>query len=109
MKINKTLKIEVTQADVEQAIRDLITKEDPTIVVDEIQFAAKRAGKDAISVKVDAHFGGATVEEVVETAVEEKPVELPVEDDTPPFDVEEEKTETTEPTPEPSSKQSLFG
>lgn len=58
MIIKKTLNIQVTQADVEQAIRERIKQEDPTIVVDEIVFAQKRTGKDSIAVKVEAHFAG---------------------------------------------------
>lgn len=57
MKIIKSLKIEATQADVEAAIKRMVHDQDPTIVVDEIIFTQKRAGKDSISVKIEAHFG----------------------------------------------------
>ena len=84
MKIQKTLKIEINQKDVEEAIIALIAKEDPTIIVDEIVFTPKRSGKDSIAVKVDAHFGDAVepvapaapiVEETVEVAAPEVVVE----------------------------------
>lgn len=107
MKIDKTLKISVTQADVESAIKDLIAKEDPSIIVDEIVFAAKRAGKDTISVKVDAHFGGQDAESVEEPEEEETP-EIPEVTD----DVEEGDEAPFEGDPvvtEPAAKQSLFG
>ncbi|AUR82510.1 hypothetical protein NVP1152O_028 [Vibrio phage 1.152.O._10N.222.46.E1] len=57
LEIIKSLKIKVTQADVEQALIELIAKQDPTIIVDSIEFAAKRSGKDSIAVSVEAHFG----------------------------------------------------
>ena len=59
MKITKSLHIEITQEDVEKAIIQLINQEDPTIVVDSINFKAKRNGDEDISVSVDAHFDDA--------------------------------------------------
>jgi hypothetical protein len=59
MKIVKSLHIEITQEDVEKAIIQLINQEDPTIVVDSINFKAKRNGDEDISVSVDAHFDDA--------------------------------------------------
>lgn len=119
MKIIKSLKIEATQADVETAIKRMVHEQDPTIVVDEIQFTQKRNGKDSISVKIDAHFG-----DVNEVQAEEKQsppkgestisdhVDEPTEEDSCPFEVSEppkgdgpEKEET----PEVSPKKSLFG
>lgn len=117
MKIQKSLKITITQADVEQAIIALIANEDPTIVVDDIQFTPKRGGKDSISVKVDAHLGDAVEEqededEEVADEAEEVP-EVPVaedvvEEDELPFESPELK-DVEEPAPAPSPKQSLFG
>lgn len=112
MIINKTLKIEITQSDVESAIKDMIAAQDPTIVVDTITFAAKRAGNETISIKVDAHFDSepapiTQVEDVVEEVIEQ-----PVKDDEPPFEVDEEQVEPEDQTQEeeevPSPKQSLF-
>ena len=105
MKIQKTLKIEVTQADVEQAIINLIADEDPTIVVDEIQFTPKRSGKDAIAVKIDAHFGDEQPEPAIEIEVEsifepEVVAESVEKEDEAPFDVQEEPA---------LAKKSLFG
>ena len=57
MEIQKNIKISISQADVEQAIRELIRKQDSTIVVDKITFTAKRSGDAAIGISVDAHFG----------------------------------------------------
>ncbi|AGH57067.1 hypothetical protein VPMG_00086 [Vibrio phage VBP32] len=123
MKIEKSLKIDITQADVEKAVRELIAKEDPTIIVDEIVFTAKRSGNDAISVKVDAHFGSTTeaepsltvssgdtpppaIPEVTDDA-EEEAAELfdgdPLPENAPPLVQEEEEEK------QPSPKQSLFG
>ena len=56
MKIEKSLKIHVTQADVEQALIEMIARQEPTIAVDSIDFTPKRQGEDKISVRVDAHF-----------------------------------------------------
>ncbi|AGH57607.1 hypothetical protein PYDG_00078 [Pseudoalteromonas phage pYD6-A] len=120
MKIQKSLKIEINQADVEKAVRALIAQEDPTIVVDEITFAAKRSGKDAISVKVDAHFGEIEiteptvtppVEEVVTSVPEitddmNKEDEAPFEGDPLPESAPPLETKVEE---QPSPKQSLFG
>lgn len=123
MKIEKSLKIDITQADVEKAVRELIAKEDPTIIVDEIVFTAKRSGNDAISVKVDAHFGSTTeaepsltvssgdtpppaIPEVTDDA-EAEAAELfdgdPLPENAPPLVQEEEEEK------QPSPKQSLFG
>ena len=112
MKIQKTLKITVTQADVEAAIIEMIAQEDPTIVVDEIQFTPKRAGKDAIAVKIEAHIGDeAELEEDEDEALESEPEpepevvvpEIVEEEDEAPFDVE------PEPAPEPPARTKLFG
>lgn len=111
MKIQKTLKISITQADVEQAIIALIAAEDPTIVVDDIQFTPKRSGKDSIAVKVEAHLGDAPEEEEEddEEETEEGVPEVPVaedvtEEDELPFESPELKDPVA-----PSPKQSLFG
>ncbi len=112
MRIDKTLKITIEQKDVEQAIRNLITAEDPSIVVDEIIFAAKRTGKDTISVKVDAHFGDMEVvtetAPIVEEAVEVSVPELPTDEEEAPFEVDDEAASEEE-EEQPSPKQSLFG
>ena len=104
MKIEKTLKIKIEQADVEAAIRELVYKEDPTIVVDSISFAAKRTGEDSISISIDAHFD--------EGAPTPRTIEVPTTAETPPFtpdtpaeEVEEEEVEDPEPV---AGKTSLF-
>lgn len=56
MQIDKILKIAITQEDVEQAITEFINRADPSVVVDEIVFAAKRNGDDKIGVTVNGHF-----------------------------------------------------
>lgn len=56
MQIDKILKIAITQEDVEQAITEFINRADPTVIVDEIVFAAKRNGDDKIGVTVNGHF-----------------------------------------------------
>lgn len=56
MEIIKTLQIKINQADVEKAIIKLIAEEDPAIVVDAINFKAKRNGDEDIAVTVDAHL-----------------------------------------------------
>lgn len=68
MEIKKNVKISVSQADVEEAVRDLIRKQDPTIVVDNITFTAKRSGPAAIGISVDAHFGVLNTPTVQETS-----------------------------------------
>lgn len=104
MKIEKTLKITIKQADVELAIKELIKKEDPTIVVDTIAFQPKRTGTDSIAISVDAHFGDDTTESVEEEVVTEEPVEVVEEtDDTPPFEADAPEEEE-----EVSGKTSLF-
>lgn len=105
MIIQKTLKIEITQADVVNAITALITKEDPSIVVDNITFSHKRKGSDDIGINIDAHF--ADTEEpapVVEEAESNDPTE-----EVPPFEIEAEEGGTVEEEEELSPKQSLFG
>lgn len=116
LEIIKSLKIKVTQADVEQALIELIAKQDPTIVVDSIEFSAKRSGKDSIAVAVEAHFGenreeasastgttgGVPVSDVDESPIEsgsEVVPEVTDEEDEAPFETEAE----------PTAKQSLFG
>lgn len=69
MIIEKSLKITIKQADVELAIKELIKKEDPTIVVDTISFQPKRAGTDSIGITVGAHFA----DEMVEDEVSDEP------------------------------------
>lgn len=103
LEIIKSLKVKVKQSDVEQALIELIARQDPTIVVDSITFAAKRSGKDSIAVDIEAHFADAVEES---TPAPEEPVEeqleipeLTTEEDEAPFETEEE----------PSPKQSLFG
>ena len=86
MHIEKNLKITVTQEDVEQAIIQMIANEDPTIVVDEIDFVAKRNGEDKIGVIVNGHFGDSSVVHI--RAVESTQAELSFE--------EPEKEEVTE-------------
>ncbi|APC46066.1 hypothetical protein HYP06_gp026 [Vibrio phage vB_VspP_pVa5] len=120
LEIIKSLKIKVTQADVEQALIELIAKQDPTIIVDSIEFSAKRSGKDSIAVAVEAHFGenreetgssaacgtGSPSEETTENvaglqseASDEVIPEVTDEEDEAPFETEAE----------PTAKQSLFG
>ena len=114
LEIIKSLKIKVTQADVEQALIELIAKQDPTIVVDSIDFSAKRTGKDSIAVSVEAHFGdsieepkcgyGPSLGEVKDAEVEEVAPEV--------TDEAEEENEApfeTDTATEPTAKQSLFG
>jgi len=111
MKIEKSLKIAITQADVETAIKALIQKEDPAIIVDEIVFAATRKGGDSISVKVDAHFGESQPEEVVvldeiaggEIEEEDKPQAIEVAEES-----EEAPFEGDAVLESPSKKASLF-
>lgn len=104
MKIEKTLKIKIEQADVEAAIRELVYKEDPTIVVDSISFAAKRTGEDSISISIDAHFDeGAPTPRAIEVPTTEEAA--PFTPDTPVEEVEEEEVEDPEPV---AGKTSLF-
>lgn len=115
LEIIKSLKIKVTQADVEQALTELIAKQDPTIIVDSIEFAAKRSGKDSIAVSVEAHFGDVVDEPksgvAPGTASEVKdsgPVEAPeVTDDVESEDEAPFETDTEE--AEVPAKSSLFG
>ncbi|AUR87176.1 hypothetical protein HYP58_gp30 [Vibrio phage 1.097.O._10N.286.49.B3] len=111
LEIIKSLKIKVTQADVEQALIELIAKQDPTIIVDSIEFAAKRSGKDSIAVSVEAHFGDVVEEPKcgpgpslgdVRDVVEEVEVapEVTDEEDEAPFETEAETV---------TAKTSLFG
>ena len=60
MKIEKTVRIQITQADVEQAVRNLIAEQDATLLVEEIKFIPKRNGPDKIAVEVNASFGNVT-------------------------------------------------
>lgn len=116
MKIQKTLKISATQADVEKALIEAISKQDPTIVVDEIIFTPKRGGKDSIAVKIDAHFGDVNEEEELdaeEEETEETSESIPEitddsEEDEAPFDGDPVDTSSTEEEPV-APKQSLFG
>jgi hypothetical protein len=77
MHIEKSLKITVTQEDVEKAIIDMIAVADPTIVVDEIDFISKRNGEDKIGVIVNGHFHKDPV--VLIRGVDGTKEELPVE------------------------------
>lgn len=117
LEIIKSLKIKVTQADVEQALIELIAKQDPTIVVDSIDFSAKRTGKDSIAVSVEAHFGDSVeepkcgpgpslgvsggTEEVEESEVAPEVTDEAEEENEAPFE--------TDTSSEPTAKQSLFG
>lgn len=65
MKVINNLKIEITQADVEEAITRMIQEYDSKIQVDSIDFTAKRSGSDKINVSVDAHYGTKEEELVV--------------------------------------------
>lgn len=116
LEIIKSLKIKVTQADVEQALIELIAKQDPTIVVDSIDFSAKRTGKDSIAVSVEAHFGdsveepkcgpGPSLGDVKDTEDEESEVAPEVTDEA---EEENEAPFETDTAAEPTAKQSLFG
>ena len=78
MHIEKSLKITVTQEDVEKAIVDMIAVADPTIVVDEIDFISKRNGEDKIGVIVNGHFHKDPV--VLIRTPEGEKVDVPVEE-----------------------------
>jgi hypothetical protein len=70
MQIKKTLDVVVTQADVEQAIIEMIRSKDPSIVVDSITFTSKRRGNETLDIKVEAHdaSGDVPTEPVARTA-----------------------------------------
>lgn len=120
MKIEKTINIEISQADVEEAIVAMIKEQDPAIIVDEITFTPKRNSKESIQVKVDAHFGESneqtpTYRSSVGMCSEDAPVEevpagevaiAPVDEEAEP---KEEEAEEAVPVPEKvTSKTSLF-
>ena len=71
MKITKTLKVDLDQADVEQAIKEYIQKTDPSITVEAIEFTQRR-NPTRLDVEVKAYYGDVHTEPTKPVVVEEE-------------------------------------
>ena len=69
MKSEKTVKITISQSDVERAVRTLIAEQDSSLIVEEINFLPKRNGPDKIAVTVNASFAPVVTEPLQEVLV----------------------------------------